>query len=162
MASFKDCKGREWPIVITIGVVNRIKDKADLRYALDDKMKMFQEIVSDPCKLADTVFAILKPQADAAGVSLEDFADALDGDVIYAMASAFESALSDFFPPPMRGPLKKLSEKRRAYQESTANWAVKKMDAIDTAKEANQDAEAKLALGNTSPKQSTNGPGSLE
>jgi hypothetical protein len=162
MAAFKDSKSREWSVAVTVGVVNRIKDKADLRYALDDKMKMYFEIIGDPCKLADIVYAIIKPQADAAGVTLEDFADALDGDVIVKMAEAFEGALVDFFPPPMRGPLKELAKKREAYRTSTATWAIEKMGTMDAANAAKTDAEARFkALASSTPNASTSGPESL-
>jgi len=47
--------------------------------------------------LCDVIFVLVKPQADAAGVSDEQFAAALGGDAILAAQTAFYEELVDFF-----------------------------------------------------------------
>ena len=62
----------------------------------------------------DLLQVTVKPQADAAGISDEQFAEALGGDALDAAAESLMSECIDFFRPGVRENLAKLREKTKA------------------------------------------------
>lgn len=98
MRSFIDLVGRTWELNVTVGSARRVKDMvagADL-LALADGCQ-FGRFATDPEFLADVLYALLKPQADARQVSAADFGDALAGESLGAASTALMRAIADFF-----------------------------------------------------------------
>ena len=69
-----------------------------LYQVVDDGLQALGKLVSDPVRLADVLYCLVKDEADARQVSDEDFGRALAGDAITAAAEAFVEELIDFFP----------------------------------------------------------------
>ncbi len=99
MKAFKDSTGREWSLAITIDTVKRIRDvlKIDLLDLFGGEPPLLTRLDTDVILLCDTIYVALKPQADAASVTSEQFGAALGGEAIIAARDAFMESLSDFF-----------------------------------------------------------------
>lgn len=122
MPVFKDDKGREWDVRITLATVRRLKDSGRDFYLLaENKFRRYFELRQRPDELCEWVFEIVKPQADAAGVSRESFEDALTGDSLMEALKAFASAYTDFFPDPtMRSALREIEKSQEEYLREVA------------------------------------------
>ncbi len=99
MKTFTDNAGRTWTISLTIDAAKRVKSLLDvnlLELEAGDP-PLLTRLGTDVILLCDVIFALVKPQADAAGVSDQEFAAALGGDVVLAAQTAFYEELVDFF-----------------------------------------------------------------
>lgn len=99
MKAFKDNTGREWTLSITVSAIKRVRDAAGLNICelTEGSPPLVSRLSTDIPLVATVIFAILKPQAVAAGISDEQFADALGGDAMQAAYEAFWAELADFF-----------------------------------------------------------------
>jgi len=98
MHSFTDTTNRTWTISITVDAVKRVRDL--LEEDLLDVQQILERLMVDPVLLCDVIYVVCKPQADAEGVSDEDFARAMAGDTIARAKQALVEDLVDFFPDP--------------------------------------------------------------
>jgi len=122
MKTFTDSAGRTWTIVLTIDAVKRVKSLLDVNLLELDlpagkagagDPPLLTRLGTDVILLCDVIFALIKPQADAAGISDQEFAAALGGDVVLAMQTAFYEELVDFFRKLGRGDLAKAVDAQR-------------------------------------------------
>lgn len=104
MHSFKDKDKRQWDIEITIGsalgirpLLKEVHGDINLLEPESGDPPLLQRLGQDEILLVDVCFALLKWQADEAGVSDEQFARALDGKAALDMQKAFYDELIDFF-----------------------------------------------------------------
>ena len=129
MKTFQDNEERTWDPAINVDAVKRVK--ALLEVDLLDVVEgtLLERLVGDPVLLCDVIYALCKPQADADGVSDEDFGRAMAGDVIDDATTAFLENLVDFFPLRRR----RLLEKALAKHERLEAMAMKAaQDALDS------------------------------
>lgn len=98
MKSFQDCKGRSWDVTITVATIKRVRSLAgvDLMEAIDGEI--IDRMGADPVLLVNVLYAVCKPQADAAMLNDEDFGESMAGDAIEHATAALIEALIDFFP----------------------------------------------------------------
>ena len=99
MKTFTDNAGRTWTLTLTIDAAKRVKSLLDvnlLELEAGDP-PLLTKLGTDVILLCDAIFALVKPQADAAGVTDEQFAAAMGGDAILAAQTAFYEELVDFF-----------------------------------------------------------------
>ena len=99
--SFKDTADRTWDLSLTVNDAKRVQAFTGLnllRLAPED----ISDLSTDPIKLVDALFALVKPQADKLGVSDEDFGRSLAGDVIADATEAFLEAIVNFTPYPAK------------------------------------------------------------
>jgi len=111
--TFKDSKGRDWKVEVNVAAVKRIKDLADIDLIDSNEGAVFHRLAEDPIALCDVIYAVCKPQADADGITDEEFGSAMGGDVIDAATEAFLEELIDFFPSRRRPIHKKALAKYR-------------------------------------------------
>ena len=128
MHMFKDNAGREWTIVLNVTAVRRIRALAKVDLLDLSEGRIFARLADDPVLLADVLYAALKPEADAAGVSDEEFGRALAGGVLDEASSALMKGLLDFFPSAQRARalarmVRKIEEQEAAVAEATAALA---------------------------------------
>jgi len=99
MKTFTDNAGRTWTVSLTIDAAKRVKGLLNVNLLEPEAgdPPLLTRLGTDVILLCDVVFALIKPQADAAGVTDEQFAAALGGDVILAAQTAFYEELVDFF-----------------------------------------------------------------
>lgn len=102
MKQFTDRTGRRWTLDINVEAVKRVRKllAVDLLKVLDDKCELLRQLGTDLALLVDVLYALVQPEAAAAGVTDEEFGRAFSGDVIMAARDAFFAELTDFFPDP--------------------------------------------------------------
>jgi hypothetical protein len=100
MRTFKDNAERAWCVEINVATLKRVRGLTgtDLLGVLEGPL--IEKLVRDPVLLCDVVYAVIKPQADAAGVSDEQFGGAMAGDAIDAAWAALTEELVSFCPSP--------------------------------------------------------------
>ena len=83
---------------ITIGSIKRVKGlvEVDLLKLDEGDPPLLTMLGIDVQTLVDVIFALIKPQADAQGVSDEEWAEARGGDAILDAHTAFHEDLADF------------------------------------------------------------------
>lgn len=94
MSSFKDKMGREWQLNINVAAMRRAKSKGiDLSMAVSQ----LKDFIMDDVFLVDALYAICKPDLDAAGITLEQFEAAFDGVVSEKAREALWQALEAYY-----------------------------------------------------------------
>ncbi|MBU0639329.1 MAG: hypothetical protein KKB50_10730 [Planctomycetes bacterium] len=125
MKTFTDNAGRTWTVAINVDAIKRVRDllEVDLLEVLDGKL--IEKLYRDPVLLCDVVYAACKPEADAKGVTDEDFGRAMAGDAIEHATKALLEDLVGFSPSPRdRANLQRILE-------TTWNVMDKARDAIE-------------------------------
>jgi hypothetical protein len=96
--SFTDNSGRTWELMIDVPTLRRVKQITGVN--LSSILKPGgSDALTDPVTLADVLYVVCQPAADAANVSDEDFGRSLRGDAIDAAGTALLEAVADFMPP---------------------------------------------------------------
>jgi len=119
MQAFTDSAGRTWTITLTIDTLKRVKALLAVDLARPDEgdpplhVRLFDDVIL----LADVIFAAIKPQADTASVTDEQFGQALGGDAITAAARALLEEWTDFFQRRERPDLVAVIQKYRTLME---------------------------------------------
>ena len=134
MKVFKDAAGREWPVVMNIGIVKRVRDLCgvDLMDAIADSSKLLMRLDSDPVLLCDVLYVVCRDHAEARKISDEDFGRAMVGDAIDRATDAFLEELASFFPARKRAVLQKAIAKAVHYADLAAEKALEALDDPET------------------------------
>lgn len=103
MHAFKDKLGRDWSVVVDLNTVKRVRGLLSVNLLDVVGGDLLKQLATDPEMLANVVYAVCKPEADAKGVSDEQFGAGLVGDAIALATDALLEELADFFPQPRRG-----------------------------------------------------------
>ena len=69
MKIFADNSARTWAITVNVAAVKRVREllQVNLLEIADQKGKLLERLVDDPCLLCDILFCLVKPEADAKG-----------------------------------------------------------------------------------------------
>lgn len=100
MRLFRDSKGTEWKIEITIAAVKRVKallPAVDLLEVSTGDPPLIVRLSVDVILLCDVLYALCKPEADARGISDEQFGELMGGDALLSGQKAFMEEIVDFF-----------------------------------------------------------------
>lgn len=137
MKSFKDSEGREWAIRINIGTVRRVKDEigVNLSEVADGDPPLMQKLQGDITLFCDVLRAILKPDADKAGIDEAAFWDRLGGDAIKSAYDAFWQELADFFLNLGRRDMATAIQKQQAMIGVAVKLATARIEEIDVERE---------------------------
>ena len=100
MKQFKDNAGRTWTVDINVATLKRVRGLAGVDLMQVIEGTLIEKFIRDPVLLCDVVYAICKPEADAAKVSDEEFGKAMAGDAIEAATGAVLEELVAFCPSP--------------------------------------------------------------
>jgi hypothetical protein len=105
--TFTDNAGRSWQIAVTVSTIRRVRAEAGVDLAAAGRTapggeSVLERIASDPVLLADALYAIVRPEAEARKITPEQFGEALAGDAVEAAADALVEEIVDFFPTPVR------------------------------------------------------------
>lgn len=98
MRTFKDNAGRTWTISLTVSAVKRVRDLAKIDLLDLANGRVIERLSADPVTLCDALYAACKPQADAEGITDEQFGEAMAGDAIEHASKALVEELIQFFP----------------------------------------------------------------
>ena len=131
MKTFTDNAARAWTIQVNVDALKRVKSllDVDLMEAVDGKL--LQRMLDEPILLCDIIYALCKPQADAAGVSDEDFGRAMAGDAIDNATQALLEELVDFFPQRRRALLTKVLDKLKKLDSLALATVTDRIEKID-------------------------------
>jgi hypothetical protein len=132
MRQFNDTTGFSWSISITVETVKRVKDitKIDILTILSSPGAL-EEVMGDIVRFAEVLYATVKPQADQAGITPDQFASRFDGSVLDVASKQFFEELVDFFPPKKRQILRNLLMKVYQMEEiqlTKVNQAITDLD----------------------------------
>lgn len=125
MKSFTDNAGRIWTIAVNVATIKRVRAicNVDLNaiVEMDEKnnpsTKLLEQLSSDPVLLVDVLYAVCKPEADAQGISDEEFGMAMAGDAIDHAATALLDEIVNFFPEAKRRALQKILSATRRFEK---------------------------------------------
>jgi hypothetical protein len=98
--TFNDNAGRTWTIAINVDAIKRVRSLLDVDLLEIVEGKLIEKLIRDPVLLCDVVYAVCKPEADAKGVSDEDFGRSMAGDAIEHATKALLEDLVGFSPSP--------------------------------------------------------------
>lgn len=99
MRTFTDKAGRTWALDVNVAAVKRVRQMIDLDLLdMESAENAFYRLPLDPVRLCEVLYCICKPQADAQGVSSEDFSNAMAGPVIGLAGEQLMEEIADFFP----------------------------------------------------------------
>ncbi|WP_417392037.1 hypothetical protein [Gimesia sp.] len=119
--SFKDASARQWNVDLTVGKAMKIKSETglDMIEALSNIGVAYQvigELEKDLFQFCK-VFHVLTG-AEGKGVSLEEFADGMDGTVVTDAFEAMDHAFTNFYPPEKREKIARMKEQfQKALEE---------------------------------------------
>jgi hypothetical protein len=161
MKTFADNAGRTWAIAVNVATVKRVKDllQVNLLEIADPKGKLLEKVVEDPVLLCDILFCLVKPEADAKGISDEDFGRSLAGDVLGTATDALLGEIADFFPKGRREIMQRILAKLTALQEKATGLALLKLDDPELDRQMEEELRAALDQA-TGRKTSTSAAGS--
>lgn len=99
MKTFTDSAGRTWTLSLTLDAAKRVKGLLDVNLLELERgdPPLLTRLGTDVILLCDVIFCLVKPQADASGVTDEQFGAALGGEAILAAQTALYEELVDFF-----------------------------------------------------------------
>ncbi len=100
MRQFKDNAGRIWTVDINVATLKRVRGLTGVDLMQVIEGTLIEKLIRDPVLLCDVVYAVCKPEADAAKVSDEEFGKAMAGDAIEAATQAVLDELISFCPSP--------------------------------------------------------------
>ena len=102
MRQFKDNAGRTWSVDINVATLKRVRGLTGVDLMQVIEGTLIEKLIRDPVLLCDVVYAVCKPEADAATprVSDEEFGKAMAGDAIEAATTAVLEELVGFCPSP--------------------------------------------------------------
>ncbi len=100
MKTFTDNAGRTWTVAINVDAVKRVRALLDVDLLEIVDGKLIERLIRDPVLLCDVVYVLCKPEADAQGVSDEQFGQAMAGDAIEHATRAVLEELVGFSPSP--------------------------------------------------------------
>jgi hypothetical protein len=131
MHTFTDTQGRVWTIAITVDAVKRVRALTGTDLLAVAGGDLLERLSTDPVLLADVLYAVVRPEADARQVSDADFGRALAGDVIGAATTALLEDIVDFFPGQKRRLLATALQKLHAVQDAAMAVAQERVEALD-------------------------------
>jgi hypothetical protein len=151
MKDFKDNTGRQWRIELTIGAAKRIRSLAGVNLLELDQGEppLLTRLGLDVMLLCDVVYAAVKPQADEAGVSDEQFGEALGGDAILAARKAFFEELADFFRSQGRADLARAIQAQERIVALAVEQVDRKIGEIDPEKAVTEAIEGPVTGGSS-------------
>ena len=116
MTCFTDNQERTWSLSVNVNTLRRVKalcgvmltDLVVLEPGKKPTMELLERLANDPVLLVDVLYATIKPEADARGISDESFGAAMVGDVLETAVTALLEEVIVFFPSAKRMVLKRL------------------------------------------------------
>jgi hypothetical protein len=98
MRSFTDRAGTKWDVEINVSAIKRVRGLLNVNLLDVVDGKLLDEIIRDPIRLCDIIYALCKPQADQLGLTDEAFGQRMAGDAIAQATDALTGEIVDFFP----------------------------------------------------------------
>jgi len=156
MRQFKDNAGRTWTVDINVATLKRVRGLTGVDLVQVIEGTLIEKFIRDPVLLCDVVYAVCKPEADAAKVSDEEFGKAMAGDAIEAATQALLDELISFCPSPRdRANLGRVLQATNRVMEKARDVTEKRIETLTS--EGELDKLVNLLL-ETSGRSSTSAP----
>ncbi len=128
MKTFKDNADRTWTVTVNVDSIKRVRSllNIDLMEAVEGKL--IERLIGDPILLCDVIYCVCKEDADAKGITDEEFGRAMAGDAIELATTALLEELVDFFPQGKRQLLTKALAKLETLQETMLAVVSERLD----------------------------------
>ena len=124
MKPFTDSQGRTWNVTVNVGAIKRVRDLLGVDLLDVANGDLLSRLADDPCLLVDVLFALCKPEADAAKVTDEDFGRGMVGDALDSGAGVLMKELLDFFPSALHArALVKMFREMKEHQATVSELA---------------------------------------
>lgn len=127
MAAFKDNKGKLWELNLTTTSAKRIQSLTQFNI-LSRKEDVWQRLSDDMILLVDVIYAMVKPDADAKGITDEQFGESLVGDAIVEATKALQETYVLFFPAQQRANLQKMMKALDSLENQKQQLVAKQLD----------------------------------
>jgi hypothetical protein len=98
MRSFTDRAGTKWDVEINVSAIKRVRGLLNINLLDVVDGKLLDDLIRDPIRLCDIIYALCKPQADQLGLNDEAFGQRMAGDAIAQATDALTAEIVDFFP----------------------------------------------------------------
>lgn len=128
MKTFKDNAGRTWTVTVDVSAVKRVRSLLDVNLLEVLDGRLIERLAGDPVLLCDVLYALVKPEADAKGITDEDFGRAMAGDAVEHATTALLEELVDFFPQGKRRLLQKALGKLKSWEAKALEVAEKRLE----------------------------------
>jgi hypothetical protein len=144
---FTDSQGRTWNVTINVSAIKRVRDILGVDLLDVANGDLLSRLADDPCVLVDVLYVLCKPDADAKGITDEDFGRGMVGGALDEASSALMKELLDFFPSAQRAKalakmLRKMEEQQAAATAAVA--ALKPLAEAEAAAEIPGDSSGNL------------------
>jgi hypothetical protein len=146
MKTFHDTAGREWAVTVDLPAISRVMKsgieymgepiKVNLLSLLEPNSDLLKKSLDYPPMIGGIVYALCQPQCVERNVSDDDFARALDGDVLGNALDCILEETIGFFPQDRRKVLSKVLEKSQTFAQ--------KMKALTEARLATGELDAAI------------------
>jgi hypothetical protein len=138
MRVFKDQSNVDWTLDLSVACIRRVKALLNIDLTLpqasdSEHGTLSQRLVVDVWLLVDVLWCVCKPQAEAIGITDEQFAERLGGDVLGVARGLLLEEWSDFFRSLGRADLAAAVAKTNAMVRAVGNEAVTQMDKLEKA-----------------------------
>ncbi len=128
MKTFKDNADRTWTVTINVDAIKRVRSLLDIDLMQAVEGKLIERLIGDPVLLCDIIYCVCKEDADAKGITDEEFGRAMAGDAIELATTAMLEELVDFFPQGKRQLLTKALAKLETLQETMLTVVSERLD----------------------------------
>jgi hypothetical protein len=156
MKTFKDNKGREWPVTINTSALKRVRD--ELGVNLGNEITLHESWVKlrgDNLFVIEAAWSIIRPLAEPKNVTADDFADSMAGDAIGPCADAIMEGLQDFFrSPAIRHALQRVNAVAGKEIERQAAAMLQQLEASISGKPSTGSPESAASIPPNSPSES--------
>ena len=126
-AQFTDERGRVWRIELNYSLAKRLRDVTGLDFVNYQDGKALLAIHDSDEKLVQVLWLLCEPQAQAAGVSEEEFGAGLGGDALEQGIEALEQALLNFSRPAKRQAIAAIRDKAHELVAAQTNLTETKL-----------------------------------
>ncbi len=159
MKTFTDNAGRTWTIAINVDAIKRVRGLLDVDLLEIVEGKLIEKLIRDPVLLCDVVYAVCKPEADAKGVSDEEFGRAMAGDAIELATKALLEDLVGFSPSPRdRANLQRVLETTWRVMEKARDLVEARLDSVNVEKVVEQALATAGSSSGAAPELSASSP----
>lgn len=153
MGTFKTTDGAEWVLAVSVGTIKRVREETGINLlALVSSPAAVADVFHDDVRLAEVLAAVVKPQLDQAGRSLDAFFSCIDGTVVEQGAEALLREIANFFQEPRRTVLLKAMDKAQAANKAKSEaGAAAALEAIEAMEEIPDPASILTSSVSSSP-----------
>lgn len=124
MQTFTDTAGRVWSLAIGTDTIKRVRTLLSVDLMEFVEGTLMGKLMSDVVLLVDVLYAACKQEADARGITDEQFGQAMSGDVLAAAEEALAESLFSISHPSRRQAARAAWEKAKQLRARASDLAV--------------------------------------